>query len=105
MRERLPNRRPAETQEFSRDGINCTISVGYSPKGEVLEVFLNAAPANSMLDVLMSDAAIIASLALQHGVPLRQLSHALKRDKFGIASSPIGAALDRIYVPEVHDGG
>jgi len=54
-----------------------------------------------MLDVLMSDAAIVASLALQHGVPLQQLAHAVKRDRFGIASSPIGAALDRIHVPEV----
>jgi hypothetical protein len=57
--------------------------------------------ADSMLDVLMSDAAIIASLALQHGVPLQQLAHAVKRDRFVIASSPIGAALDRIPVPKV----
>ena len=49
----------------------------------------------------MSDAAIIASLALQNGVPLQQIAHALKRDKFGIASSPIGAAIDRISSPEV----
>jgi hypothetical protein len=54
-----------------------------------------------MLDVLMSDAAIISSIALQHGVPLRQLAHAIKRDRFGLASSPIGAALDRISTPEV----
>lgn len=49
----------------------------------------------------MSDAAIIASLALQYGVSLRQIAHSIKRDKFGIASSPIGAALDRISSPEV----
>jgi hypothetical protein len=54
-----------------------------------------------MLDVLMSDAAIICSLALQHGVPLQQIAHAIKRDKFGLASSPIGAALDRIAMPQV----
>jgi len=98
-RERLPNRRPNETQVFERDGIKITLTTGYNPDGTVGEVFLNADRADSMIDVLMSDAAIIASIALQHGVPLQQIAHAVKRDKFGIASSPIGAALDRISVP------
>jgi hypothetical protein len=100
-RERLPNRRPNETQEFERDGIRIKMTIGYKPNGDVGEIFLNADRANSMIDVLMSDAAIIASIALQHGVPLRQIAHAIKRDKFGIASSPIGAAIDRISTPEV----
>jgi hypothetical protein len=98
-RTRLPNRRPNETQEFNRDGINIKMTVGFMPAGMIGEIFLHADRANSMLDVLMSDAAIIASIALQHGVPLYQITHALKRDSFGIASSPIGAALDRISVP------
>jgi hypothetical protein len=96
---RLPNRRPAETQEFNRDGINIKMTVGFKPTGEIEEIFLNADRSNSMLDVLMSDAAIIASIALRHGVSLDDITHALKRDIFGIASSPIGAALDRISVP------
>lgn len=100
-RERLPNRRPNETQEFDRDGIRITLTVGYRPNGEVGEIFLNADRADSMLDVLMSDAAIIASIALQYGVSLRQIAHAIKRDRFGIASSPIGTAIDRISSPEV----
>lgn len=100
-RERLPNRRPNETQEFDRDGIRVKITVGYKPDGQIGEIFLNADRSDSMLDVLMSDAAIIASIALQYGVSIRQLAHAIKRDRFGIASSPIGAALDRISSPEV----
>ncbi|UQD69580.1 hypothetical protein JEY40_26630 [Bradyrhizobium japonicum] len=100
-REQLPSRRLNETLEFERDGIRITLTVGYKPDGSVGEVFLNADRSDSMLDVLMSDAAIIASLALQYGVSLRQLAHSIKRDKFGIASSPIGAALDRISSPEV----
>lgn len=100
-RERLPNRRPNETQEFDRDGIRIVLTVGYKPTGEVGEIFLNADRSDSMLDVLMSDAAIIASIALQYGVSLRQIAHAIKRDRFGIASSPIGAAIDRISSPEV----
>ena len=100
-RERLPDRRPNETQEFDRDGINVTMTIGFRPDGQIGEIFLNADRADSMLDVLMSDAAIIASIALQYGVSIRQLAHAIKRDRFGIASSPIGAALDRISSPEV----
>ncbi len=103
MREPLHNRRINQTQTFERDGIRITLTVGFYPNGVPGEVFLNADRADSMLDVLMSDAAIVASIALQHGVPLQQIAHALKRDKFGIASSPFGAAIDRITDLEVID--
>lgn len=99
-RERLPDRRPNETQEFERDGIRIKMTIGYKADGTVGEIFLNADRYDSLLDVLMSDSAIIASLALQYGVSLRQIAHAIKRDKFGIASSPIGAAIDRVCPPE-----
>jgi hypothetical protein len=100
-RTRLLNRRLNQTQELNRDGINIKMTIGFKPDGSVGEIFLNADRADSMLDVLMSDAAIIASIAMQYGVSLRQLAHAIKRDKFGVASSPIGAALDSISEPEV----
>jgi len=77
------------------------MTVGYYPNGRLGEVFLNADRANSLLDFLMSDAAILASLALQHGCPLDEIRHALKRDVRGLAASPIGAALDRIGAPMV----
>lgn len=100
-REQLPNRRPNETLTFERDGISVTATVGYKPDGTVGELFLNALPQNSTIDVLLSDVAIVVSIALQYGVPLRQLTHAVKRDVFGVASSHVGAALDRISSPEV----
>jgi hypothetical protein len=95
-RQRLPNRRAAETLAFERDNLNYQMTVGHYPDGRVGEIFLNAEHANSLLDVLAHDAAIIASLALQFGCPLDTLRHALKRDGQGIAASPIGEALDRI---------
>jgi hypothetical protein len=95
-RNRLPNRRPAETIAFERDGSQYCLTVGFFPDGSVGEVFLNADRADSLLDVLTSDAAILASLALQFGCPLEAITHALKRDGRGVAASPIGAALDRI---------
>lgn len=95
-RERLPNCRRNETQEFERDGTSVTMTIGFYPDGRPGEVFLNAGHADSTIDVLLHDAAIGISIALQYGATLQELAHAMKRDKFGIASSLIGAALDRI---------
>ena len=96
VRNRLPNRRSAVSTSFERDGASFEMTAGYYPDGRVGEVFVNADRANSLLDFLMSDAAILASLALQYGAPLDEIRHAVKRDSRGEAASPIGAALDRI---------
>jgi hypothetical protein len=95
-RTRLPNRRTAETRAFERDNLKYHMTIGLYPDGRIGEIFLNAEHANSLLDVLAHDAAILASLALQFGCPLDTLRHALKRDAQGIAESPIGQALDLI---------
>jgi hypothetical protein len=101
IREVLPNRRAAETQEFERDGVRIKVTVGFRPDGQIGELFINADRANSMLDVLLSDAAIIASIAIQNGASVRQLAHSVKRDGAGLAASMIGQVLDRIAKPEV----
>src|SRR5437870_3174134 len=62
-RNRLPNRRAAETIASEHAGAGFSLTAGYYPDGRVGEVFLNADRANSLLDFLMSDAAILASLA------------------------------------------
>jgi hypothetical protein len=67
---------------------------GFYPDGRPGEMFLNADRPNSLLDFLMSDAAILASIALQYGASLDELRHAMKRDMAGKPSSPIGQALD-----------
>jgi hypothetical protein len=95
-RHRLPNRRPSITTAFERDGSKYEMTVGYYPDGRTGELFLSGDRANSLLDFLMSDAAIVVSLALQYGAPLDEIRHALKRNSRGDAASPIGAALDRI---------
>jgi hypothetical protein len=95
-RQRLPDRRAAITTTFDRDGARFKMTTGFYQDGKIGELFLNADRANSLLDFLMSDAAILASLALQYGAPLDEIRHALKRDIRGQAASPIGSALDRI---------
>jgi hypothetical protein len=93
---RLPNRRGAISTSFERDGAHFEMTAGFYPDGRPGEIFLNADRANSLLDFLMSDAAILASIALQYSASLDELKHALKRDSRGQPASPIGAALDRI---------
>jgi hypothetical protein len=95
-RNRLPNRRLAISTGFERDGARFEMTSGFYADGRPGELFLNADRANSLLDFLMSDAAILASLALQYGAPLDEIRHALKRDGRGAAASPIGEALDRL---------
>ncbi len=95
-RVRLPNRRASVSTSFNRDGARFEMTAGFYPDGRTGEVFLNADRANSLLDFLMSDAAIAVSLALQYGASLDELRHAMKRDSRGQPSSPIGEALDRI---------
>jgi len=95
-RDRLPNRRTSQNIAFGRDNLNYQMTIGLYPDGRVGEIFLNAEHANSLLDVLAHDAAILASLALQYGAPLSEITHALRRDAQGVAASPIGAAMDLI---------
>ena len=51
---------------------------------------------NSHADVMAGDAAVAASLALQHGTSLETLRRALLRNSHGVASGPLGTALDLV---------
>jgi ribonucleoside-diphosphate reductase alpha chain len=93
---RLPNRRRSETFELELAGLRFTCSFSRFADGRVAEVFLQNHKPGSQSDCNARDSAIAASLALQHGVPLDVLRHALLRDTHGNASTPLGAALDRI---------
>ena len=47
-------------------------------------------------DTAARDGAVVASIALQYGVPLEVIRHAVMRNRDGSACGPLGAALDRI---------
>ena len=68
-RERLPNRRQAESFEITHAGIAYVASVSRYRDGRLAEIFLSATKSGSYSDALARDAAIVASLALQGGVP------------------------------------
>jgi hypothetical protein len=95
-RRRLPNRRASETFDLEAQGLSFTATVSRFPDGSLAEIFLQNHKAGSMAGINAQDAAVLASLALQHGVPLEVIRRALMRDSRGAASGPLGAALDMI---------
>ena len=95
-RERLPNRRGTETFAFTCNGLSYLASIGRYADGRIAEIFLSNAKAGSHSDAAAKDSAVVASIAMQFGVPLDTIRHALLRDAQGRASSPLGEALDRL---------
>jgi hypothetical protein len=93
-RARLPNRRHSETFGLECNGLRYTATVSWFADGRLGEIFLSNHRADSHADACARDSAILASLALQFGVPLDVLRRALLRDARGAAATPIGRALD-----------
>jgi len=93
-RERLPNRRAAETFEVKANGLRYPVTVGRFADGRIAEIFIQNSKPGSTSDCYMRDAGISASLALQYGCPLETLRRALLRDPRRVPSTPIGCALD-----------
>ncbi len=93
-RERLPNRRASESFAFSCAGMNYVASISQFPDGRLAEIFLTNHKVGSDADAAARDSAVVCSIALQHGTPLDVIRRALLRDVRGIASSPLGVALD-----------
>jgi hypothetical protein len=85
---------------FECNGLMYTATIGFYEDGRVGEIFLGNHRADSHADACAKDSAILASLALQHHVPVDALRKALLRDQRGKASTPIGIALDLLAVQE-----
>jgi hypothetical protein len=92
-RRRLPNRRACETFEHEAQGLKFICTVSRFPDGSLAEIFMQN-KAGSMAGINAQDAAVVCSLALQHGVPLDVIRRALMRDGKGRASGPMATALD-----------
>ena len=93
-RQRLPNRRQHELLTFQHDGIRYTAGVGRFEDGTLAEIFLNTAKQGTAIDVNARDAAVAASLLLQHGCSVNTLRQALTRNGDGSGSGPLARALD-----------
>ncbi len=108
---RLPNRRPAYPETLEVDGQAFEATVGCDPEdGSPCELFLTAGKEGSLLNSLLADAAVVISIALQHGIPAAALAKTVGRrptipvgpadlDRAPdqkVPASPIGAALDLV---------
>jgi hypothetical protein len=101
-RTRLPNRRQAETFNLEVGGLRYTVTVGRFATGALAEIFITNGKAGSDSDTAARDSAVVASIALQYGVPIDTLRSALMRNRDGSACGPLGAALD--IIGGAHDG-
>jgi hypothetical protein len=92
----LPNRRQGETFEIRHRGQRTpfVITLGKYENGMVGEVFIAGSKSGSEFDAVARDGAILLSLALQHGVPIETMKHAMTREPDSSASSIIGAVVD-----------
>jgi hypothetical protein len=100
-RERLADRRAHELINFEHAGFRYIASVSRFRDGRLAEIFLNvAAKSGTALETHARDGAIVASLALQHGVTPETIRHALLRNSDGSAAGPLGALMDLLAISE-----
>jgi len=94
----LPQRRRSDTFEVEFGGFNRThtITVGYYDDGSIGEVFITGGKSGEQLEAIARDGAVLLSLALQHGVSIDTISHAITRDSQGQPQTIVGAVVDRL---------
>jgi hypothetical protein len=99
-RRRPLNRREHTLVNFTTsDGVKFIAGLGYFDDGRLAEIFRNAEKIVAAIKTAARDSAVVASLALQHGVSPDTIRRALTRNGNGEASGPLGTLLDRL-VPE-----
>jgi ribonucleoside-diphosphate reductase alpha chain len=81
-RRRLPSERDAVTHKFDIAGHEGYITVGLYPDGTPGEIFLKMAKEGSTVSGLMDSFATTVSVALQYGVPLRDLVNKFAHVRF-----------------------
>jgi len=100
----LPQRRPTFTFDIHDEGGRIDMTVAYStfeppgapPPHTIAEIFVTSRKIGSGTEAIARDAAILLSLAVQHGCPLDTIKHALTRNQDGTAQSLMGRVVDRV---------
>jgi len=93
-RQPLQNRRPHWLYRFECDDQSYTGGIGRFDDGRIAEIFINGSKVGTAAETNAQDAAIVASLALQHGCPIETIRHALARS--GGATGPLATLLGKI---------
>lgn len=95
-RRRLPNRRGQTTIGLAFLGVPYDVSFAAFEDGTPAEVFIDSMKPGSGMHALAHDAAVLISLALQHGVSLDVVRHAVAREENGTPQTIVGRALDAV---------
>ncbi|MBB4362182.1 ribonucleoside-diphosphate reductase alpha chain [Bradyrhizobium sp. CIR18] len=93
-RSRLKDRRAHWLFRFECDGQSYTGGIGRFEDGRIAEVFINGTKVGTAAETNAQDAAIVASLALQHGCPVETIQHALARS--GGNAGPLATLLNQV---------
>jgi hypothetical protein len=101
-RQQLRNRRSHWLYKFECDGQSYTGGIGRFEDGRIAEIFINGAKVGSAAEANAQDAALVASLALQHGCPIETIRHALARP--GGGAGPLAMLLDEVESQRDGDG-
>jgi hypothetical protein len=101
----LSQRRACETFTLRFWNQNFTITIGRFPDGVIGEVFIDGGKSGQDVQSTARDAAVVLSLALQHGTPIETIRHAVTRNGSGEAASILGATVDRLAMVSGRDGG
>jgi ribonucleoside-diphosphate reductase alpha chain len=81
-RHRLPIERASVTHKFSIGSYEGYITVGLFPNGNPGEIFVRMSKEGSTISGLMDSFAMVFSMALQHGIPLKTITEKLAHTRF-----------------------
>ena len=96
MRRVLPRRRAAETFNLWFWNQQFTVTVGFYADGTPGAVFIDGGKTGQDTQSTARDAAVVLSLALQHGAAIETIRHAVTRNGCGSAASILGAVVDAL---------
>jgi len=104
MRRVLPQRRPAETFNLRFWNQSFSVTIGFYPDGTPGEVFIDGGKTGQDIQSTARDAAVVLSLALQHGVSPETIRHAVTRGASEGPASILGAVVDFITTKSFSGG-
>ena len=83
IRRTLPQRRAAETFDMRFWNQSFSVTIGFYPDGTPGEVFIDGGKTGQDIQSTARDAAVVLSLALQHGTAIETIRHAVTRNGSG----------------------
>ena len=98
-RRTLPQRRGSETFDLVFRNQTIAITVGRYADGDLGEIFINVGKSGTDIASVAHDAAVTISLALQYGVDIEVIRHAVGRDGNGAPASILGVVIDALVSP------